>query len=108
MRDRVVAVDGDRNARIRLDAAPWGPGKIARRGFKWAIYLTISFWTGGAWIMYFADAPTLTRLLAQRLEISAALREGNLVALDARDEDINQLSMLLPWSPWLFHMVEFI
>ncbi len=54
-------VDGDRNARIRLDAAPWGPGKIARRGFKWTIYLAISFWTGGAWIMYFADAPTLTR-----------------------------------------------
>ena len=53
-------VDGDRNARMRLDKAPWGAGKIARRGFKWAIYLFISFWTGGAWIMYFADAPTLT------------------------------------------------
>ena len=38
----------------------------ARRRFssalaKWSIYLVISFWTGGAWIMYFADAPTLTR-----------------------------------------------
>ncbi len=53
-------VDGDRNARMRLDKAPWGAGKIARRGFKWTIYLIISFWTGGAWIMYFADAPTLT------------------------------------------------
>ncbi len=53
-------VDGDRNARMRLDAAPWGPGKIARRLFKYTIYLAISFWTGGAWIMYFADAPTLT------------------------------------------------
>jgi len=53
-------VDGDRNARIKLDAAPWGPGKIARRAFKWTIYLVIGFWTGGAWIMYFADAPTLT------------------------------------------------
>jgi cytochrome c oxidase accessory protein FixG len=53
-------VDGDRNARMRLDAAPWGPGKIARRAFKWSIYLVIAFWTGGAWIMYFADAPTLT------------------------------------------------
>ncbi len=53
-------VDGDRNARMRLDKAPWGAGKIARRSFKWAIYLFISFWTGGAWIMYFADAPTLT------------------------------------------------
>jgi len=53
-------IDGDRNARIKLDAAPWGPGKIARRAFKWTIYLVIAFWTGGAWIMYFADAPTLT------------------------------------------------
>jgi polyferredoxin len=36
-------------------------GKVARRAFKWSIYLVIAFWTGGAWIMYFADAPTLTR-----------------------------------------------
>jgi cytochrome c oxidase accessory protein FixG len=56
--DRLV--DGDRNAQMRLEAAPWGPAKIARRGLKWTIYLVISFWTGGAWIMYFADAPTLT------------------------------------------------
>ena len=53
-------IDGDRNARVRLDAAPWGPKKIARRLLKWSIYLLIAFWTGGAWIMYFADAPTLT------------------------------------------------
>ena len=54
-------VDGDRNARIRLDAAPLGPKKLAKRTFKYAIYLLVSFWTGGAWIMYFADAPTLVR-----------------------------------------------
>ena len=53
--------DGDRNARVRLDKAPWGPGKIARRSSKWLVYLVIGFWTGGAWIMYFADAPTLVR-----------------------------------------------
>lgn len=57
--DRLI--DGDRNAQIRLQNAPWGPAKLARRLFKWAIYLAIAFWTGGAWIMYFADAPTLTR-----------------------------------------------
>ncbi len=57
--DRLV--DGDRNAQLRLEAAPWGPQKIIKRGVKWTIYLVISFWTGGAWIMYFADAPTLTR-----------------------------------------------
>ena len=57
--DRLV--DGDRNAQLKLQAAPWGPKKIFKRGIKWTIYLLISFWTGGAWIMYFADAPTLTR-----------------------------------------------
>jgi len=53
-------IDGDRNARVRLDAAPWSAKKISKRALKWSIYLVISFWTGGAWIMYFADAPTLT------------------------------------------------
>lgn len=52
-------VDGDRNARMRLDKAPWTANKITKRLFKWNIYLFIAFWTGGAWIMYFADAPTL-------------------------------------------------
>ncbi len=56
--DRLV--DGDRNAQVRLQAALWGAEKAFKRGFKWSIYLFISFWTGGAWIMYFADAPTLT------------------------------------------------
>jgi len=55
--DRLI--DGDRNARMRLYKAPWGPAKIARRLVKWAIYLAISFATGGAWIYYFADAPRL-------------------------------------------------
>jgi cytochrome c oxidase accessory protein FixG len=51
--------DGDRNARARLDKAPWGPSKFARRTSKWTVYLAISTVTGGAWILYFADAPTL-------------------------------------------------
>ncbi len=56
--DRLI--DGDRNAQARLEAAPWGVAKVFKRGLKWSIYLAISFWTGGAWIMYFADAPRLT------------------------------------------------
>ncbi len=54
-------IDGDRNAQLRLANAPWGPAKIARRLAKWSVWLVIGFWTGGAWIMYFADAPTLVR-----------------------------------------------
>ncbi|WP_242123539.1 cytochrome c oxidase accessory protein CcoG [Sphingobium sp. Sx8-8] len=52
-------IDGDRNAQMRLAKAPWGVAKIGRRLFKWAVWLAIAFITGGAWIFYFADAPTL-------------------------------------------------
>jgi cytochrome c oxidase accessory protein FixG len=52
-------IDGDRNAQIRLAAAPWRPAKIARRAAKYAVWLAIAVATGGAWIFYFADAPTL-------------------------------------------------
>jgi cytochrome c oxidase accessory protein FixG len=52
-------LDGDRNAQIRLDRAPWTLGKLWRRLRKWTVWLAISFMTGGAWIFYFADAPTL-------------------------------------------------
>ncbi|MBY0392848.1 MAG: cytochrome c oxidase accessory protein CcoG, partial [Novosphingobium sp.] len=57
--DRLI--DGDRNAQLRLNAAPWNPAKFVRRMFKWGVYLGIAFVTGGAWIFYFADAPTLQR-----------------------------------------------
>ncbi len=52
-------IEGDRGARMRLDKAPWGGGKIAKKAFKHGIWLVISVLTGGAWIMYFNDAPTL-------------------------------------------------
>jgi len=57
------AVEGDRNTRIKLDAAPWSANKLVRRIFKHLIWLIIAVATGGAWIFYFADAPTLLRSL---------------------------------------------
>jgi polyferredoxin len=52
-------IDGDRNAQMRLAKAPWTLRKIAKRAAKYAVFLAISVATGGAWIFYFADAPTL-------------------------------------------------
>ena len=52
-------VEGDRNARIRLDKAPMTVSKARKRVTKHAVWLLISLLTGGAWIMYFVDAPTL-------------------------------------------------
>ena len=51
--------EGDRNARIRLDAAPWSLEKLRRRLPKHVVWLVIAVATGGAWIFYFADAPRL-------------------------------------------------
>ena len=52
-------IEGDRNARMKLDAGPWTFDKLSKRVIKHAIWLLISVATGGAWIFYFADAPTL-------------------------------------------------
>ena len=53
------AVEGDRNARIRLDQARFGFDKLRKRVTKHAAWLLIAVATGGAWVFYFADAPTL-------------------------------------------------
>ncbi|WP_340647366.1 cytochrome c oxidase accessory protein CcoG [Phenylobacterium sp.] len=53
------AFEGDRNARMKLDAAPWSFDKAWRKIGKHAVWLGIGFGTGGAWIFYFHDAPTL-------------------------------------------------
>lgn len=52
-------IEGDRNARIKLDKGPWTLDKLRKRIVKHAIWLAIAVATGGAWIFYFADAPTL-------------------------------------------------
>ena len=52
-------VEGDRNARIRLHRQKWDGEKIRKSLVKWAIWFAIALATGGAWIFYFTDAPTL-------------------------------------------------
>jgi cytochrome c oxidase accessory protein FixG len=52
-------IEGDRGARIRLAAAPWTAGKIAKRVSKHIVWLIFAVATGGAWVFYFSDAPTL-------------------------------------------------
>ncbi|MCV6585209.1 MAG: cytochrome c oxidase accessory protein CcoG [Marinibacterium sp.] len=55
-------VEGDRNARLRLHRQKTLDFKKARmRVTKWALWLLIGLATGGAWVFYFADAPTLLR-----------------------------------------------
>jgi cytochrome c oxidase accessory protein FixG len=58
-------IEGDRNARIRLDRSPWTLDKFGRRTVKHLAWLLIAAATGGAWIFYFHDAPTLAANLAK-------------------------------------------
>ena len=53
-------IEGDRNARLRLHRqAKMDFRKFRLRITKWTIWLLIGLATGGAWVFYFADAPTL-------------------------------------------------
>jgi len=58
-------VEGDRNERIRLDKSPWTAEKLVKKSTKHALWLLIAAATGGAWIFYFHDAPTLMANLFQ-------------------------------------------
>jgi cytochrome c oxidase accessory protein FixG len=52
-------LEGDANARRKRDQEPWSFDKAWRKGVKHGIWLFIALETGGAWIMYYVDAPTL-------------------------------------------------
>ena len=54
-------IEGDRVARMRLDRQPLTAGKAMRKTLKHAAWLLIALATGGAWVMYFNDAPTVVR-----------------------------------------------
>ena len=53
-------IEGDRNERMKRDAEPLSFDTVWRKALKHAAWLGIAFWTGGAWIMYYVDAPTVT------------------------------------------------
>jgi len=63
-------VEGDRSERVRLDQGRWTLVKLRKKVLKNAIWLLISVATGGAWIFYFTDAPTLVSAML-RFEASS-------------------------------------
>jgi cytochrome c oxidase accessory protein FixG len=57
-------VEGDRRERMLNDKRGWTLSHISRVALKHFLWLMIAWWTGGAWVLYFADAPTLVKDLA--------------------------------------------
>ncbi|MFT4742232.1 MAG: cytochrome c oxidase accessory protein FixG [Yoonia sp.] len=74
-------IEGDRNKRVRLWNADWTLHKWRLRLTKWIVWLLISIATGGAWVFYFTDAPTLLRDLISFDAHAAAY--GTIAALTA-------------------------
>jgi cytochrome c oxidase accessory protein FixG len=56
--------EGDRREHLHRDQQPWTVERLARSSLKHFLWLMVAWWTGGAWVLYFADAPTLVRELA--------------------------------------------
>ena len=52
-------LQGDRNARMKRDQGPWNFDRIWRKSLTHLIWILIGLSTGGAWVFYFTDAPTL-------------------------------------------------
>ncbi len=57
-------VEGDRREHMQRDSRKWTVETYARKGVKHFLWLMVAWWTGGAWVLYFADAPTLVKDLA--------------------------------------------
>src|SRR5215470_9804016 len=57
-------IEGDRRERMMKAGHPLTLRRAGEIAAKHAIWLIIAWWTGGAWVLYFADAPTLVRDLA--------------------------------------------
>ncbi len=56
--------EGDRREHLKRESQPWTLETYARKGAKHFLWLMVAWWTGGAWVLYFADAPTLVKELA--------------------------------------------
>jgi cytochrome c oxidase accessory protein FixG len=56
--------EGDRRKRMQLASSPWTLRRAHNLILKHFLWLMVAWWTGGAWVLYFSDAPTLVAELA--------------------------------------------
>jgi hypothetical protein len=54
------------------------------------------------------DGGTVTRLLLNRLDIPAAAAAGGLRVVGGGEEVLTGLALAFPWTPWVFHMGDYI
>jgi len=57
-------VEGDRSARLRLDAEPMGPAKFGKRALKHGLWGALALWTGFTFVGYFTPIRELAGQVA--------------------------------------------
>jgi cytochrome c oxidase accessory protein FixG len=75
-------VEGDRRERMKADeAGVWTAKRVGQKITKHFLWLMVAWWTGGAWVLYFSDAPTLVwQLLTFTAPLNAYMWIGILTA----------------------------
>ena len=70
-------IEGDRGAQIRLSKQEWNGEKIRKKGFKWFIFLIISFFIANVFLAYLISSDELF----QMIEDGPATHVSTLIAL---------------------------
>ena len=58
-------IEGDRSARMRLDAAPMSAAKFGRKALKQAVWIAFGLWTGFTFVGYFTPIRELAQHVLQ-------------------------------------------
>nr|WP_322623624.1 cytochrome c oxidase accessory protein CcoG [uncultured Flavobacterium sp.] len=71
------AIEGDRNAQIKLDKQPWNSEKIRKKGLKWFAFFIVSFLIANVFLAYVSGSDKLIQMVAE----GPAQNIGTLIAL---------------------------
>ncbi len=58
-------IEGDRGAQIRLSKQEWNVEKIRKKGFKWFVFLVISFFIANVFLAYLISSDELFRMIGE-------------------------------------------
>jgi cytochrome c oxidase accessory protein FixG len=98
-------IEGDRRERMLKDSKARAEGATLRRFYeitaKHSVWLMIAWWTGGAWVLYFTDAPTLvTQLVTFQAPMIAYIWIGILTATTYLLAGFMREQVCLYMCPW--------
>jgi hypothetical protein len=95
--DRVAAMVGGEVGEVAIGGTGLPP--LVLRGGRGA---------GTGAVRVEGDGGTVTRLLLNRLDIPAAAAAGGLRVAGGGEGVLTGLAAAFPWTPWVFHMVDYI